>query len=85
MNSEAKHRTGSEGTLNGLIIVSSALVAAITTMAMVTWGGGKREGVGGGQRPGRDEDAPSAATSARERASSGKSQGVRVSPPRLAL
>lgn len=44
MNSEAKHRSGSEGTLNGLIIVSSALVAAITTMAMVTWGGGKRGG-----------------------------------------
>lgn len=41
MNSEAKHRSRSEGTLNGLIIVSSAPVAAITTMAMVTWGGGK--------------------------------------------
>lgn len=80
MNSEAKHRSRGQGTLNGLIIVSSALVAAITTMAMVTWGGG--EGRVGGAR---DEDAPSAATSARERASSGKSQGVRVSPPRLAL
>lgn len=34
---------------------------------------------------GSDEDSPSAVTSARERASSGKSQGVRVSPPRLAL
>lgn len=57
-----------------MIIVSSALVADITTIVMVTWRNG-----------GSDEDSPSALTSARERASSGKSQGVRVSPPRLAL
>lgn len=57
-----------------MIIVSSALIAAITTIAMVTWRcGGKGEG------------KPSPLTSARERASSGKSQGVRGLPPRLAL
>ncbi len=49
-------------------------MAAITTIAMVTWRYG-----------GSGEDRPSEVTSARERASSGKSQGVRGSPPRLAL
>ncbi|CAB1454861.1 unnamed protein product [Pleuronectes platessa] len=50
------------------------VVTAITTIAMVTWRYG-----------GSAEDRPRALTFARERANSGKSQGVRDSPDRLAL
>lgn len=61
--------------LNATIIASSVLVATVATM--VAWRNGCVCGGGG--------DGPCALTFARERASSGKSQGVRVSPPRLAL
>lgn len=53
-----------------MIIVSCALMAAITTI-VVLWED--------------QENRPAALTSARERASSGNSKGVRGSPPRLAL